>query len=68
MPVTDITAIFKIYNNFLTVSVMMRSLFPYSEAVYLAVADLQEDLHQVSSNYENHDYGKSYTMIHCSVN
>ena len=68
MPVTDITAIFKIYNNFLTVSIMMRSLFPYSEAVYLAMAGLQEELHQVSSNHENHDYGKSYTMIHCSVN
>ena len=46
----------------------MWSPFPYSEAVYLAVADLQEELHQVSSKHENHDYGKSYTMIHCSVN
>ena len=68
--VTDITAIFKIHNNFLTVSIMMQSPFPYSKAVYLAMAmaGLQEELHQVSSNHEIHDYGKSYTIIHCSVN
>ena len=37
----------------------MWSPFPHSKAVYLAVAGLQEELHQVSSNHEIHDYGKS---------
>ena len=38
----------------------MWSPFSHSEAVYLAVAGSQEELHQVSSNHEIHDHGKSF--------
>ena len=65
MSLYDIATIFLIHNNFLTVSIMMWSPFPYSKAVYLAVGGLEE-LHKVSSNCEIHDSGKSYTMTHCS--